>query len=84
MIWIFALAIPLALIGVALIYWSRIFSPKYKAWTAQLRSKSKFLRPPPGPEMAQLNYRIMVTLLRICGALLVAIAVCGVVASLLR
>jgi hypothetical protein len=74
-IWIFALAIPVALVGVAFIFCSKVLSENYNAWTTWLRSKSTFLKHPPKPEMAQLNYRIMVSLFRICGAALIAIAV---------
>ena len=73
-IWIFALAIPVALIGIALIYWSKVLSKNYNNWTTRLRSKSPYLDPPPSPHMAQLNYRIMVNLFRIWGAALIAIA----------
>jgi hypothetical protein len=79
-IWIFALAIPVALVGVALIYWSKVLSENYNAWTTRLRSNSKFFKHPPNPQMAQSNYRITVNLFRICGAALIAIAVWQVVA----
>lgn len=69
------LAIPVALIGVALIYWARILSETYITWTTRLRTRSRYLSPPPTPQMAQLNFRIMLTLIRICGAALIAIAV---------
>ena len=82
-IWIFAVAIPLALVGVALIYWSKVLSENYNAWTARLRSNSKLLGGPPKPETAQLNYKIMVTLFRICGTALIAIAAWEIV-TLLR
>ena len=74
-IWIFALAIPVALVGVALIFWSKVLSENYNAWTTRLRSKSNFPKHPPKAEMPLLNYRIMVNLFRICGAALIAIAV---------
>jgi hypothetical protein len=74
-IWIFALAIPVALVGVALIYWSKVLSENYNAWTTRMRSKSPYLKLPPKPQMAQLNYRIMLNLFRICGAALITIAV---------
>jgi len=75
MISISALAIAVGLIGVALIYWSKVLSQKYNAWTTRLRSKSKFLSPPPTPKLAELNFRIMFSLFRLCGAALIAIAV---------
>jgi hypothetical protein len=75
MIWTFALAIPVALIGVCLVYWSKDLSENYNAWTTRLRSKSPYLSPPPTPQMAQLNFRIMLNLFRICGAALIATAV---------
>jgi hypothetical protein len=74
-IWIFALAIPVALVGSALICWSKALSEKYIAWTTRLRSKSPYLKPPPKAQTAQLNSRIMLNLFRICGATLIAIAV---------
>src|ERR1700730_17452836 len=54
-IWTFALAIPVALIGASL-YWSKVLSDNYKAWTTRLWSKAPYLRPM--PQMAQLNLRI--------------------------
>jgi hypothetical protein len=74
------LAIPVALIGVALIYWSKNLSANYSAWTTRLRSGSRYLSPPPTPQMVQLNFRIMLNLFRICGAALVAVAVWAAVA----
>ena len=75
-----ALAIAVALIGVALIHWSKVLSQKYNAWTTRLRSKSQFLSPPPTPKLAELNFRIMFSLFRLCGAALIAIAVWAAVA----
>jgi hypothetical protein len=74
-IWIFALAIPVALVGTALIYSSKVLAENYIVWTTGLRSKSPHLNPPPKPETAQLNFRIMLNLLRICGGALIAISV---------
>jgi hypothetical protein len=74
-IWVFTVAINLALVGVAFIYWSRNFSEKYNTWTTRLRSESKFLRNPPTQETARLNHRIMIILFRVCGTALIAAAV---------
>ena len=79
-IWVFAVAINVALVGVALIYWSKVLSENYNAWTTRLRSRSEFLRDPPKPETARLNQRIMVTLFRVFGTVLIAIAAWEVLA----
>jgi hypothetical protein len=79
-VWIYALAIPLAFVGTALIYWSKLLSEKYIAWTTRLRSKSPYLKPPPNPQTAESNFRIMLNLFRICGVALIAIAAWAAVA----
>ena len=59
-----------ALIGLALIIWSRKLSLRNNAWTTQLRQRKNFLSPPPAPQMRELNTRFMTWILRILGAFL--------------
>jgi hypothetical protein len=70
-----ALDTSFALAGVALFYWSRLLSQKYNAWTTRLRTKFPNINPPPTPQMAQLNHKVMLNLIRICGVILFAGAV---------
>jgi hypothetical protein len=79
-VWIFALALPLTLVGSALIFWSKLLSEKYIAWTTRLRSKSPYLKLPPNPQTAQSNFRAMLNLFRICGVALLAIAAWAAIA----
>jgi len=62
----------LALAGVAIFYWSKLLSKKYNAWTTRLRTKFSSINPPPTPQMAELNYKVMLYLIRICGVSLFA------------
>ncbi len=63
-----------ALAGIALLYWSDLLSKKYNAWTTRLRTQFPSINPPPTPKMAQLNYMVMLNLLRTCGIVLIAAA----------
>ena len=57
-------------VGVALVFWSRLLSEKYNALTTRLRTRVPNINPPPTPGMAQKNYKIMAILFRILGVLL--------------
>jgi hypothetical protein len=70
-----ALNASIALVGIALFYWSRLLSKKYNAWTTRWRTRFPNINPPPTSQMAELNYKIMLNLFRICGVALVAFAV---------
>ena len=65
-----ALDASLAIAGVALFYWSKLLSRKYNAWTTRVRTKFSSINPPPSPQMAELNYKVMFNLIRICGVAL--------------
>ena len=67
-----ALDASLALLGLAVFYLSKLLSRKYNAWTTRLRARFPKLNPPPTPQMAEVNYKIMLNLFRICGVALFA------------
>ena len=58
------------LIRAALFFRSKVLSEKYNAWTTRLRTRNSRINPPPTPRMAELNYKIMVTLFRLFGIFL--------------
>ena len=60
--------------GAALFVWSKPLSRKYNGWTTSLRTKYPNINPPPTPQAAELNYKIIVVLLRVMGAALFVVA----------
>lgn len=56
--------------GAALFYWAKPLSKRYNAWTTRLREKNPNINEPPTPKNAQLNYKMMFILFRVCGAFL--------------
>jgi hypothetical protein len=61
--------------GAALFYWAKPMSQRYNAWTTRFRERHPQISKPPSPEMASLNYKIMVFVFRAAGAILFVEAV---------
>ena len=57
-----------AFLGAALFYWAKPMSQRYNAWTTRFRERHPQISKPPSPEMASLNYKIMVFVFRAVGA----------------
>jgi hypothetical protein len=65
----------LALLGAALIYWSRQLSLRYNGWTTRIRERHPTIIAPPTPEARELNTKLMMWLFRLLGAWLVLLSV---------
>ena len=74
----------LAFAGVALCYWAKPMSRRYNAWTTRFRERHPQISKPPTQEMASLNYKITVVILRGGGAILLAEAVYLFIHAILR
>jgi hypothetical protein len=73
----------LSVAGAALFASSKPLSRKYNAWTTQWRTKHQWLSPPPTPQAAELNSRIMFVLFRLLGAWLFILGLWAAYATLL-
>jgi hypothetical protein len=56
--------------GAALFYWAKPLSQRYNAWTTRLRERFPNINKLPSPKNAQLNFKMMFILFRVCGAVL--------------
>jgi len=61
-------------IGVAVLFGSKTLSLNYNAWTTSVRERNPHMRPPPTPQMRELNTRIMTRLFRFLGAFIALLA----------
>jgi hypothetical protein len=64
-----------AFVGAALFFWAKPMSERYNAWTTRFRERYPQITKPPSPEMASLNYKVMVIFFRVTGVFLFAEAV---------
>lgn len=65
----------LAFGGAALFYWAKPMSRGYNEWTTRFRERHPQISKPPSLKAASLNYKTMVFVFRIAGAVLLAEAV---------
>jgi hypothetical protein len=60
----------IVIVGAALFYWAKPISGRYNAWTTGVRQRFPNINEPPSPESTQLNFKIIVSACRLCGAFL--------------
>jgi len=71
----FMVLVNVAFGGAGLFYWAKPMALRFNAWTLRFRERHPQISRPPSPEMASLNYKTMVVIFRVAGAILFAEAV---------
>ena len=69
----------LALVGIALLYWSRPWARRYNEWAVSIRERFPRLIEQEGTRNAQRNYLAVLILIRVCGIFSVVIALYGLI-----
>jgi hypothetical protein len=67
----------IALVGIALLYWSKPWANRYNEWAVRIRHRFPRLIEREGMRNAQRNYLAVLILIRVCGIFLVVNAMYG-------